>query len=268
MKSITRYILLLAALLLSLIGFGNDRYFPEPMTPKRMVNDYVGILSTSESQALEQKLRTYNDSTTIEIAIVIVDTLYGYEVSDYAFKLGDKWGIGKKSTSNGVLILVSMNDRKMFIATGRGMEGAIPDIIAGRIYRNEMAPEFKKGNYYIGLSKAADAIIAASRNEYKASHPPQSGEGNGDIVGMGFVFMIIVLLILIFASNKRGGGGGTYVSRHGADIITGAILSDLLRGGSSGGGWSSGSGSSWGGGGGFGGFGGGSFGGGGAGGSW
>lgn len=267
MNALNKYFLLLCFLLVSFLGNAQKNEFPEPMEPKRLVNDFANVLSSEEAKALENKLLNYYKETTIEIAVVLLDTLYGYDVSDYAFKLGDKWGIGAKGTSTGVLVLASMNDRKMFIATGRGMEGAIPDIIAGRIYRNEMAPEFKKGNYFLGLSKAADAIIAASKDEYKATDKPKKVEDSGAIPSLSLLIFFIIILVVIGAAGSRGGGGGggTYVSRRGADIVTGSILGGLLRGGSSGGSW--GGGGSFGGGG-FGGFGGGSFGGGGAGGSW
>lgn len=267
MNALYRYALLLGILLIPYLGNAQKDHFPEPMLPKRLVNDYANTLSPAESAALEDKLLQYNKETTIEIAVVLLDTLYGYDVSDYAFKLGDKWGIGAKGTSTGVLVLASMKDRKMFIATGRGMEGAIPDIIAGRIYRDEMAPEFKKGNYFLGLSNAADAIIAASRGEYTAE-PGHGQEAEDSFIPiLVFVIFVVIIIVVMAAGSKGGGNGGTYVSRGGADIITGSILSSILRGGTGGGGWSSGGGFG-GGGGGFGGFGGGSFGGGGAGGSW
>lgn len=246
---------------------GQDHYFPEPMQPKRLVNDFAGVMSSSEISSLENKLLDYNHTTSIEIAIVTVDTLYGYDVSDYAFKLGEKWGIGKADKDNGVLILASIRDRKMFIATGYGMEGVLPDAIASQIYRNEMVPEFRSGDYYQGFSRAADAIVAVSKNEYKADPSKAPSSKGGTIKSILFFLLIFFILFIIIIRKGGKGGGGTYVSRRGADIITGSILGGLLRGGSSGGSWGGGGG--WGsGGGGFGGFGGGSFGGGGAGGSW
>lgn len=252
------------SLLLMFMGinvFGEDKLFPDRPNPPRLVNDYAGMMSRSEQMQLEEKLYQFEQQTSIEITVVTVTSIGDNDISDYAIKLGKYWGVGKSGKNDGVVVLASMQERKAFIATGKGMEGVLTDYLCGRIVRNEMVPSFKQGFYFQGFSKAADAIIAASKGEYKAD----SHGKNKRLPATAIV--ILVIFIIIIASIFRGGGGrggGRYMSGRGmGDFATGMLLGNLLGGGGrSSGGWGGG------GSGGFGGFGGGDFGGGGAGGSW
>ena len=122
--------------------FAQKDIFPEPMNPPRLVNDFASVLSSQDLATLEAKVLNYNKTTSIEIAVVTVQSMHGYEVADYTIKLANQWKIGKKEKNNGVLILASIGDRKMFIATGYGMEGALTDAVSSQIYRNEMTPSF------------------------------------------------------------------------------------------------------------------------------
>jgi len=241
---------------------GKDPY-PDPPNPPRLVIDMGHMLSGQEESRLENKLEGFARTTSTQITILTVDDLNGYDVAEYATKVFNKWGIGQKGKNNGVLLLVAKNDRKAWITTGNGLQGVLTDAKTSRIFRNELRPAFKAGNYYVGLDKATDAIIAVTKGEYTADKDSGNGKKGSGII----VFIIfIVILISIF---RRGGGkgpGGGYVSRHGwGDIATGFLISSMLNSGRRGGGF--GGGSDWGGGG-FGGFGGGSSDGGGAGGSW
>lgn len=245
--------------------------FPEVPDPPRLVNDFSNTLSRDEVNRLEGKLLAYNDSTSTQVTIVMIRSVGPYDISDYAFQLGDKWGIGQRDRDNGLLILAAMEDRKVFIATGYGLEGSIPDVLAKRIVDQLIVPNFRMGDYYEGLDKATDMVFKLASGEYKAEKVTSSGEHGGALVF--FLFIIILFVILPLIKNKKdndnhmGGKGGNI------DLFTTIMLANLLKGGGRGkfGDFSSGRGSFGGGGfggGGFGGFGGGSFGGGGAGGSW
>ena len=137
---------------------------PEPMRPKRIVNDFTQLFSPQQQQALEQKLRNFNDTSSTQIAIVTVPTLQGYAPSDYAQRLAEKWGVGQKGKDNGVLLLIKPKSRtekgQVAIAVGYGLEGVIPDAIASRIIRNEIIPEFQQNNYYRGVSAVAGPVEA------------------------------------------------------------------------------------------------------------
>ena len=239
-----------------------DDSLPARPSPPRLVNDLVGMLSPGEVQQLEQKLVAYNDSTSSQLAIVIVRSTGLYEPADFAFSIGRKWGVGQKGKNNGVVLLWATGTRKIYIATGRGMEGSIPDAIAKRIVSQIIVPNFKQQQYYQGLDQAVDELFRRATGEYKADPADDSGSGGGSIV---FILVVLVVIFLIMRSRGGGGGGGGNRSRGG---MGGMFLPYILLsgGGSSSGNW--GGGGDSGGGGGFGGFGGGDFGGGGAGGDY
>ena len=247
---------------------------PARPNPPRLVNDFGNVLTSDQIESLERKLVSYDDSTSTQIVIVTVKTTGDYDIADYALKILRDWGVGNKRTNNGIVILAAIDDRKVNIATGYGMEGAIPDITAKKIIDNEIVPNFRDGNYYRGFEEAVDAVIKAAAGEYKAPED-YNKRGNKQREGGGSIFSwLIPIIILLVIFSKRGGGGGRggMMSRRGFNPFLGGLLGGMLggslgRGG--GGGWSGGGGGwSGGGGGGFGGFGGGSGGGGGASGSW
>ncbi len=248
--------------------------FPE--RSNTLVTDYTNTLSSSEINALENKLVAFDDSSSSQIAVVIIKTLDGYEVAEYTVELAEKWGVGRKGKDNGIMVLVALDDRKMSIQTGYGMEGALPDAIAKRIVENDMKPAFKQGDYYEGLNRATDNIIAYTKGEY-------TGEGRseeGEPFPIFIVFVVLGIFALIFIFRVREARQYSRVNHIGfwaAWALLNALSNkpggkwrDFSSGRGSFGGWSGGGGFGGGssGGGGFGGFGGGSFGGGGASGSW
>ncbi|MEO6000279.1 MAG: TPM domain-containing protein [Chitinophagaceae bacterium] len=246
---------------------------PARPDPPRLVNDFAHVLTSDQIESLERKLVNYDDSTSTQIVIVTVPSTGDYDVDDYALKILRDWGVGNKKTNNGIVILAAINDRKVKIEVGYGMEGSVPDITAKQIIDNEITPNFRQNNYYRGFDEAASAIIRAASGEYKAPQgyrkPTKSGRG-GSILS----FLIPLIIILVLISRSGGGGGGGMISRRGSNPFLGGLLGGIIGSslGRGGGGWSGGgggwSGGGGGGGGGFGGFGGGSGGGGGASGSW
>jgi uncharacterized protein len=234
---------------------------PRP-NPPRLVNDLAGVLLRDEADILESKLIAYNDSTSTQIAVVTVKTTGNYDVSEVALKILREWGVGTKDKNNGIVLLVAVDDRKIRIETGTGMEGAIPDAIANRIIDQVIAPNFKEGHYYQGINEGVDKLILAAAGEYKSIPQSSSGSGTGGLL-VGFI--ILVIIISIISRRGGGGGGGTSISRRGWGGWIGPVIAGSLGGF---GGGSRGGGFGGGGGGGFGGFGGGSGSGGGASGSW
>jgi uncharacterized protein len=233
--------------------------YPDRPNPPRLVNDLAGILNPSQADALEQKLDSYNDSTSTQIAIVIVNSLDGMEKAQYATELAEKWGIGNKHKDNGVLILISKNDRQIFIATGRGVEEKLPDAICEQIIAHKIKPAFKASDYYAGLNNAIDEMIARLAGTFKSE---EDDSPHAPIPVWAILLIAFIIFFIIPMFFRDGGGGGTTMGGGGGgSFLTGALLGSLLSGGGGGRGDD-------GGGGGFGGFGGGSFGGGGAGGSW
>ena len=232
---------------------------PKP-NPPRLVNDAAGVLSPEQVEILERKLVALDDSTSNQIAVVLIKTLGDYAVEDYAVKLFREWGIGNKKTNNGVLIIAAIDDRKVWIEVGYGLEGAIPDVTASSIYRNELVPEFRQQNYYRGIDNAINALTKAAVGEYKVKKERKENNGKGGSSIITFLFILFAVIMLLSRGGRGGSGGGGLGS-----IANAVLISSLLNGGRGGGsGWGGGDS----GGGGFGGFGGGSSGGGGSGGGW
>lgn len=249
-------------------AFAQD--FPERPNPPKLVNDFAGFLKQNEVASLENNLEEFARKTSTQIAIVVVPTLNGYDKADYAISLAEKWGIGQKGKDNGILILVKpkQGNKKgeVFIATGYGLEGVVPDAIAKRIVEVEVIPEFKNGNYYQGLVNASNTLMSLTKGEFTAEEYAQAHRGGDSSVPGFFIF---VLMIIIFSLISRAQRARQYTLGHKTSFWSAFLLGSMIGGSHRGhyNNFSSGSGG-FGSGGGFGGFGGGSFGGGGAGGSW
>jgi uncharacterized protein len=236
---------------------------PVPAKPESWVNDYAGVFSGAEKSALERKLNEFEYRTSTQIFIVTLDDDGGYPASMLGPMIGEEWGVGQQGKDNGLLVIMDMQKRDVFISTGYGLEEYIPDATASRIVQNEVIPNFKKGNYYEGIDKATDVMISLLDGKFTADqYRKQTSSGGGSIGGI--IFMII-LFSIIFGGRRRSTGMGR------SNLPLWLALGMLSGGRHSGsfGNFSGGKGGFGGGGfGGFGGGGGGSFGGGGAGGSW
>lgn len=251
-----KYFITLIAFFLTISLFGQD--LPEPMRPRRIVNDFTGMLTPQQANTLEQKLRHFNDTSSTQIAVVTVPSLEGYDPNDYAQRLAEKWGVGQKGKDNGILLLVKPKSARekgqVAIAVGYGLEGVVPDAIASRIIRNEIIPQFQNGNYYAGINNATDVLMKLSGGEFTAD---QYAKKDGGDTGAWIILpFLVVFLVPLFVRRRKGYTTGS----HGGGGVP-PIFFGGLGGGSSFGSFRSGGGS-------FGGFGGGSFGGGGASGSW
>jgi uncharacterized protein len=246
--------LLLIFSLLFCVSLFAQKSIPKP-NPPRLVVDNADILSGEQKAILEEKLVALDDSTSNQIAIVTVKTLNDEPIEDVAVNTFRDWGIGNKKTSNGILILVAVDDRKIRIEVGYGLEGAIPDITANSIIDNDIKPAFRQKNYYHGLDAAVDDLSKAAVGEYKVQRARHDSGSDGSGI-VKFIAIVIFVVVLLAFGGRGGGGGGGFI----APMILGSMLGG---GGRSSSGWGDS-----GGGGGFGGFGGGSSGGGGASGSW
>ncbi len=230
---------------------------PEKPSFQTSVYDFANLLSPEEKTQLEEKLVRYSDSTSTQIVVATIEDLKGESIDVVSTNWAQNWGIGQAKEDNGVFILIAKNDRKISIRPGYGLEDRLIAATCGQIIDYEITPEFKKGNYYKGLDKGADAIIEVVKGKYKGT---RKKDKNFPIFPI--IFFIIFIIIIIAKNRNNGGGSG----RGGMDLTDIILLSSLGRGGGFGGGSSSGGG--FGGGGFGGGFGGGGFSGGGASGGW
>ncbi|MFT5885609.1 MAG: hypothetical protein ACI9IP_002069 [Arcticibacterium sp.] len=255
------YIKLTLSLVLLVFGLSvNAQDIPSKPNPPKLVNDFAGVLSSSEIQSLETKLVAFDDSTSNQIAVVIVRSVEPYDMNSYAVKLGREWGVGHDGKNNGIVLLWASDDRKVYIATGYGLEGGLPDAYAKRVVDRIIIPYFKEARFYEGLDAGSTAIMKYVSGEFEA----EAGSENGEFPLWAFILMIVLVVTIIKVISKGGGGGGGLTrsgrSPWGYTTVTGW--------GNHSGNWTGGGGFGGGSGGGFGGFGGGSFGGGGAGGSY
>ncbi len=236
---------------------------PDRPVPPRLVNDFANVLSAPESSQLEDVLVQFAQSTSTQIVVVTVSDLEGYDPGDYAFQLGEKWGVGQKDKDNGIVVLVKPkignSKGQVFIATGYGLEGILPDaVVNSTVIDYEMIPRFKENDYFGGILKGVNVIMDITRGEYTAEQYQQKVGQNQE----GGFIPAIIIFIMVFIFLMRGRRNRFYSPGKSLPFwLAMGMLSGSHRSGGSFGNFSSGSG-------GFGGFGGGSFGGGGAGGSW
>jgi uncharacterized protein len=230
-----------------------------PPMPAQWFNDYAQVVSPATAARLNQTLKDFERESSSQIVVAIFQKMESpSSIEDYTVRVAQEWKVGQKNHNNGAVLFVFVQDRKMFIQVGYGLEGALPDATCKRIIEDEIKPGFRNNDYDGGLSAGVAAILAATKGEYKGSgrtagQSPGS-QGPGSFIPLGGIVLLLALGIFFMVKVRRAGGRW-----HGITLGSG--------------GWSSG-GSGWGGDGGWGsgggGFsgGGGSFGGGGAGGSW
>jgi uncharacterized protein len=189
-------------ILLTISSYGQQ--IPDPMVPRRLVNDFTGLLSDQQQITLNNKLLEFNNQTSTQIYIVTHNDLQGYAVGEFGQLMAEKWGIGQKGKDNGILVLVSPENRKVTIQTGYGLEGAVPDAIAKRLIENVITPAFKMGNYYAGLDSVTQVLMSLTRGEFTAEdYLKGNGEGR---IPVGFIIVIIMLFLIfsgIFRTKRR-----------------------------------------------------------------
>ncbi len=230
------------------------------------------LLSDVEERILARKVYGYADTTSNQIAVVTKADLGGQDIATVATEIGQMWGVGQSDDDNGIVILVARDERKVYIAVGYGLEGAVPDALAARIVRNTLTPQFREGQFFQGLSLAIDQMMMAAAGEFEAemvaSISSTRRERRVDFVGLIFLLFLVVAFLRNVARNRKGGGDKNDRHRHGRNDSVIPLLFLLGQAAGRGGGGGFGGGGFGGGGFGGGGFGGGGFGGGGAGGGW
>lgn len=172
------------------------------------VTDAVGILSPAEDAEIEEILSAYRAQTSNEIAVLIVPTLHGEPIADVAVQVGRAWGVGGGDRDNGILILIAYDDREVFIATGYGLEGPVPDIVAKGIVDAEMVPRFREGEYARGIRAAIDALQKHIGGEYTADRYAPSASGDVLPFVLLMAFVVFDLLAALFARTRSWWLGG------------------------------------------------------------
>ena len=234
---------------------------PSRPNPPKLVNDLAAIFSEKQVNELEQKLETFSDTTSNQIAVITVADLEGYAPAEYATKIGIEWGIGSKDFNNGIVILVKPKTPdargEVSIQIGYGLEGAIPDAYCKRIIENDVIPHFRENDYYGGVSQAVDVLMALASGEITYVN---GAEGEDEESGYGALLIMAVIFLFIWLwarssmkksgknnNHHRGGGsgsGGGYYHSSGSSRSSSSSSSGSsfdFGGGSFGGGGASGS---------------------------
>lgn len=262
---IIQFVIFATLMLMSFLGFSQYK-IPEVPKFQTSVYDYADVLNPNEEKALEDKLVHFSDSTTTQIVIITIEDLKGEDIGILTPKWAHEWKIGQEKEDNGILILLSKNDREIWISPGYGLEQYLTAGTNGEIIRNIIIPEFKAGSYFKGLDAGTTAIFDVIKGTYKGT---RIQDNDNPFPFIAFFIILIIIFILISKNRNNGGGNNGSGKFGGPDILDMIILSRMGRGGGSfGGGFGGSSGGGFGGGGFGGGFGGGGFSGGGAGGSW
>lgn len=167
------------------------------------VMDSTNVLKASEKSKLDEKIMQFERESGSQIAILIIPQLNNEDIVDYGVRVMEEWKLGRKNIDDGVLLIISVNDRKMRLEVGYGLEGAIPDVTASKILNEYLAPHFKNQNYYQGINQATYAIIALIQAEAltKTSYSKTEKvipEYSYTKSNFGFIFIIVMALILLF----------------------------------------------------------------------
>lgn len=175
-----------------------------PEKPAGWVTDFTGTLSREEIMALNKKLAAFERETTNQVAVLLIPSLKGDSLEDFSIRLAEKWKVGQKGKNNGVILLIVKNDRKIRIEVGYGLEGALPDALAGAIIRQEIAPHFRAGQFYQGIEAGIAAIIAATKGEYRAKAAnKKNATGSNLWLFLFFALFIPVFIILLRLDRNR-----------------------------------------------------------------
>jgi uncharacterized protein len=166
------------------------------------VTDLADILTPSEESSLSAILARYAAESSTQIVIVILPSLGGRDIATYAFELGERWGVGQQGVDNGIVLLVSTGDRKVFIATGYGVEASVPDVVAGRIVRDIITPNFRQGDFHEGLREAVDALIAATKGEYGSSEIAGKTQSGATRHLIYFALLIIIVIVCVIVIRR------------------------------------------------------------------
>jgi uncharacterized protein len=201
--------------------------------PLARVTDTAGVLDSAARAQLDAKLAAFEQSRGAQIAVIVVPSTQPEPISDFANRVGGVWKIGRAGIGDGVLMVVAVKDRRIWISVARALEGALPDIIATRITREQMGPQFAKGDYAAGINAGVDAVMRRIEGEglpTPAGIPRDRVDAGESVMSL----MIPIILIGAFVSamlRRRLGVPGAALGGAGSGAIAGFILSSLLLGG-------------------------------------
>ena len=200
--------------------------------PTARVNDYAGLLTPADRERLEARLAERERATGAQMVIAIFPSLDGESLEDFSIRLAERWRVGQKALDNGVILLVFAKDRKVRLEVGYGLEGAIPDAVAGQIIRDSIGPAFREGRYASGLEAAVNAVFARIDATPAAARarPRRSPLGPAQLALL-FVVGVIAVLAIGALRGARGRSPAAYTNSRGAWGAPGAVPPIIWGGG-------------------------------------
>jgi uncharacterized protein len=178
---------------------------------KDRVNDYGGMLSLESEKRLETLLKELEAKDSTQVAVLTIPSLDGDSLEDFSMRVAERWKIGRKGFDNGVILIVSRDDRKVRIEVGYGLEGRLTDLTAGRIIRDRIVPEFRAGRFDQGVLNGVAALTEVVRGEFQAPAQPPIGpaaSGAEDLMPFLLVFVFLVFMLGRVSRPLGTAGGG------------------------------------------------------------
>jgi uncharacterized protein len=199
-----KYYLAIAALLLLLPCLASALDVPQL---KGRVNDLANLLSPQAATQLEQKLAGFEQETTNQVAVLTIPSLQGDDIDQFAIRVAEQWKIGQKGRDNGVLLILAKAEHKVRIEVGMGLQGVLPDITSAQIIRNVMSPHLKSNDFDQGINSGVDAILAATKGEFKASPQDTARKSRSRSSSSATYFLLAAVAAVILGSYSRPLGG-------------------------------------------------------------
>jgi uncharacterized protein len=212
MRRTVRWLPALTSALVLLVWLGANLFGQTeglPPKPDRYVTDNAGVLDAGTIDAINTQLEQFEKDTSNQLVVAIYPSLPAdAEIAQYASQIYDAWGVGQKGKDNGVILFVFVNDHKMFIATSRGLNGALPDATCKRIIDQVISPAFRQGDFAGGVQAGVNAIIAATKGEFKGNGSTVAERNDSQSIPWG---IIIIFIIIVLISLRSGGGAGPVI---------------------------------------------------------
>src|SRR5207248_10975206 len=191
-----------------------------PPKPDRYFNDYASVVSKEAALRFNEQLAQFERETSDQVVVAIFPKMQTEsDIADYTQRVAQAWGVGQKERRNGVVLFVFVQDRKMFIQVGYGLEGALPDVTCFDITEYKIKPQFRNNDYEGGLAIGIDSILKAIRGEYKGSGKTASEQRHGSGAAGLLPFLIFVIVLIIISRVMRRLGGYGYSSGRGGPVF-------------------------------------------------
>ena len=170
------------------------------------VNDYAGMIGSSAKSKIEEGLKAFEQSDSTQLVILTIPSLEGENIEEFSIKVAEAWKIGQQQKDNGILLVVSKQERKIRVEVGRGLEGRLTDLMAGRIIDQVIKPRFKQGDFDAGFIAGASALISATRGEFKAEQRPIQRRQKGFPPFLTFLLFLGIFVLIIGSLSRIAGG--------------------------------------------------------------